>query len=103
LTERSKHPISNIDRLTITLSSDVAATIKGAIAGGDYASTTEVVREALRAWKTRRILQLHVLAALKANLDKGLTDIANRNVKDFDADRISEYGKNLLTSRSHFP
>jgi antitoxin ParD1/3/4 len=30
--------------------------------GGDYASTAEVVREALRGWKMKRALQLQELA-----------------------------------------
>jgi len=45
--------------------------VKSAIKGGDYASTSEVVREALRDWKTKRTLQLQELAALKAEIDKG--------------------------------
>ena len=94
--------MSAIERLTITLPSDMAATVKRAVAGGDYASTSEVVREALRDWKLKRSLQLQELAALKADIDKGLTDIAKGRVKDFDADRIIARGKKLLASRSRF-
>ncbi len=58
--------MADIERLTITLPSDMAAAIKGAVNGGDYASTSEVVRDALRDWKMKRALQLQELAALKA-------------------------------------
>jgi antitoxin ParD1/3/4 len=44
--------------MTITLPSDMAAVVKGAVEGSDYASSSEVVREALRDWKTKRALQL---------------------------------------------
>ncbi len=44
-----------IERLTITLPSEMAAVIKGAVEGGDYASSSEVVREALRDWKMKRV------------------------------------------------
>ena len=54
----------------------MAAVIKGAVEGGDYASSSEVVREALRDWKTKRALQLQELAALKVDIDRGLTDLA---------------------------
>jgi antitoxin ParD1/3/4 len=89
-----------IERLTITLPSDMAAVVKGAVEGGDYASTSEVVREALRDWKLKRALQLQELAALKADIDKGLADLAEGRVKNFDAARIIERGRKLLASRS---
>ena len=89
-----------VERLTITLPSDMAAAIKGAVNGGDYASTSEVVREAVRDWKMKRALQLQELAALKTDIDKGLADVAAGRVRDFDADRIIERGRTLLASRS---
>ena len=91
--------MAEIERMTITLPADMAAVVKGAVKGGDYASTSEVVREALRDWKIKRALQLQELAALKAEIDKGLADLAEGRVKDFDADRIIERGKKLLASR----
>jgi antitoxin ParD1/3/4 len=78
----------------------MAAVVKGAVEGGDYASSSEVVREALRDWKMKRALQQQELTALKAGIDKGLTDLAEGRVKDFDADRIIERGRQLLASRS---
>jgi len=92
--------MAEIERLTITLPSDMAAAIKGAVNGGDYASTSEVVREAVRDWKMKRALQLQELAALKAEIDRGLADVAEGRVQDFDADRIIERGRKLLASRS---
>ena len=92
--------MAGIERLTITLPSDMAALVKGAVEGGDYASNSEVVREALRDWKMKRALQLQELTALTADIEKGLTDLAEGRVKDFDADRIIERGRKLLAGRS---
>jgi antitoxin ParD1/3/4 len=92
--------MAEIERMTITLPADMAAVVKSAVKDGDYASTSEVVREALRDWKTKRALQLQQLAALKAEIDKGLADFAEGRVRDFDADRIIERGRKLLASRS---
>ena len=92
--------MAEIERLTITLPSDMAAVVKGAVEGGDYASNSEVVREALRDWKMKRAMQLQELAALKAEIDRGLADVAAGRVRDFDADRIIERGRKLLASRS---
>ena len=92
--------MSTIERMTITMPADMAAVVKGAVEGGDYASTSEVIREALRDWKSKRAIQLHELEALKADIDKGLADVAAGRVKDFDADRIVERGRKLLAARS---
>ena len=40
-----------IERLTITLPYEMSAAVKDAVASGDYASVSEVVRDALRDWK----------------------------------------------------
>ena len=40
--------MAELERLTITMPSDLAAVVKTAVTEGDYASTSEVVREALR-------------------------------------------------------
>lgn len=92
--------MAEIERMTITLPSDMAAVVKEAVAGGDYASSSEVVREALRDWKTKRALQLQELAALQADIDRGLADLAQGRVKDFDTARIIERGRKLLAGRS---
>jgi antitoxin ParD1/3/4 len=92
--------MGEIERLTVTLPAEMTAVIKDAVATGDYASTSEVVREAVRDWKLKRALQLHELAALKADIDKGLADVVAGRVKKFDAGRIIERGKKLLAARS---
>lgn len=91
--------MAEIERMTITLPSDMAAVVKGAVEGGDYASSSEVVREALRDWKTKRALQLQELASLKADIDRGLADLAEGRVQDFDSNRIIERGRKLLAGR----
>jgi len=92
--------MAEIERLTITLPTDMAAVVKSAVADGDYASTSEVIREAIRDWKIKRALQLQELAALKADIDKGLADVVAGRVKKFDADSIIARGRKLLASRS---
>jgi Arc/MetJ-type ribon-helix-helix transcriptional regulator len=46
--------MADIERLTITLPSDMATLVKGAVSDGDYASSSEVIRETLRDWKIKR-------------------------------------------------
>ena len=40
-----------MERMTITLTEDQAERIKAVVAKGDYASHSEVIREALRDWE----------------------------------------------------
>ena len=46
--------MSSIEKVSIALPSDMLAMVKQAVEGGDYASSSEVVREALREWKDRK-------------------------------------------------
>lgn len=80
--------MSAIERLTITLPADMAGIVKGAVEGGDYASTSEVIREALRDWKLKREFQAHRLAQLKADIDHGMADVTDGRLADLDPERI---------------
>ena len=88
--------MSSLERLTITMPADMAAVVKAAVEGGDYASTSEVVREALREWKVRRAVQSQELVALQADLEQGLADMAAGRVTDFDPKKLIARGRKLL-------
>ena len=92
--------MAEVERLTITLPPEMAAVVRQAVETGDYASSSEVIRAALRDWKLKRALQIEELAALKTDIDKGLADIAAGRVKDLDVDRIIARGRKLLADRS---
>ncbi len=88
--------MADIERLTITLPAEMVASVKSAVEVGEYASSSEVVREALRDWKVKRALQLRELNSLKADIDRGLADLAEGRVQDFDVARVIERGRKLL-------
>jgi antitoxin ParD1/3/4 len=92
--------MAGIERLTITLPTDMAGLVKGVVEGGDYASSSEVIREALRDWKLKRELRLHQVAELKADIDRGLADVAEGRLAKFDTKRIIARGRKLLPDRS---
>ena len=92
--------MAEIERLTVTMPAELAGVIKEAVADGDYASTSEVVREAVRDWKSKRALQRRELAALKTDIAKGMADVAAGRTKSLDARRIVERGKKQLSGRS---
>ncbi|MEM9343431.1 MAG: type II toxin-antitoxin system ParD family antitoxin [Pseudomonadota bacterium] len=64
-----------VERMTITMPSEMADALRETVAGGEYASTSEVVREALREWvrsrdEERRDLET-LRSAIKAGLESG--------------------------------
>ena len=90
--------MTELERLTITLTPELADTIKAAINEGDYASASEVIREALREWKVRRELRHEELAALKADIDKALDEVAAGRLAEFNRERIVERARKLLAA-----
>ena len=90
---REHHALSAIERLTVTLPAEMAAMLKSAVQGGDYASSSEVVREALRDWKMKKALQNRALDELREDIDIGLADLAGGRLVDPDIDRIMQLGR----------
>lgn len=93
-------PLAGIERLSIALPSEMAAAVKEAVDAGDYESTDEVIRSALRDWALKRTLGLDEVRSLKADLAAGLADLAAGKVKSFERDRIVEQGRKRLAARS---
>jgi antitoxin ParD1/3/4 len=46
--------MATVEKLSIALTPELTADIRDAVATGEYASTSEVIRDALRAWKQVR-------------------------------------------------
>jgi antitoxin ParD1/3/4 len=60
------------ERITITMPAEMAEILRQAVAGGEYASTSEVVREALRDWSRNRDAERRDLEALRKAIRAGL-------------------------------
>lgn len=57
--------MSAIERMTITVPPEMAASLRETVAGGEYASTSEVVREALRERARHRDAERRDLETLR--------------------------------------
>ena len=53
------------ERMTITMPTEMAEILRETVAGGEYASTSEVVRQALRDWMRNRDAERRDLEALR--------------------------------------
>ena len=45
----------NVEKLSIALTPEMAALVRKAVESGEYASSSEVIREALREWNRKRL------------------------------------------------
>jgi antitoxin ParD1/3/4 len=64
--------MGHVDKRSITLSPDLATAVDEAVAAGEYASASEVIRDALRDWKEKRDLLGYTLEELRALWDEGI-------------------------------
>ena len=88
--------MSNIERITITLTAEMAEAVRMAVQAGEYASSSEIIREALRDWRHKRALQEQELQELRTKVQQGLSDIEEGRVRDFDSERIIRKGEKQL-------
>jgi antitoxin ParD1/3/4 len=77
--------MAEIERVTVALPSPMADSMRAAVDSGEYATTSEVIRDALRLWEARRELRAREIASLKSAWDKGK---ASGSPKRLDIDAI---------------
>lgn len=66
--------MSNAAKVSITLPPEMLQLIQKKVRSGAYASTSEVVREAMRDWQRREEERERRFAALDASITRGLAD-----------------------------
>jgi antitoxin ParD1/3/4 len=64
--------MSNVEKVSVALTPEMAASMRQVVENGEYASASEVVREALRDWKLRRIQREQAIDELRRQWDAGL-------------------------------
>lgn len=62
----------NVEKVSIALTPEMAAAVRQAVESGEYASNSEIVREALRDWKLKRALQQQEVEELRRLWQEGL-------------------------------
>lgn len=64
--------MANVEKISIALPADMVTTIRDAVKSGEYASSSEVIREALRDWKLRRKVESLELDELRRLVQEGI-------------------------------
>ena len=89
--------MATVEKLSIALTPEFVADIRQAIATGEYASTSEVVRDALRAWKHNRQARQVVLEELGRLWREG---VDSGEGQPLDAEDIKRRGRERLAARA---
>ena len=78
-----------IERLSITLPAEMANLIRAKVEEGRYASNSEVIREALRAWQEQEQLRAHRLEDMRKKIAEADAD-PRPSLTEADVDRHFE-------------
>ena len=85
--------------LNVSLPTEMEARVREHVASGLYGSASEVVREALRLFEAYQAVQTTSLAALKADIAKGMADVQAGQVAPMDMAAIKAKGRATLKAR----
>lgn len=64
--------MSEIQKVSIALTGEQLAALKAAVEAGEYATTSEVVRDAIRDWQFKREQRQEDVRRLRALWDEGI-------------------------------
>jgi len=64
--------MSKIERVTVALPAETLESARAAVESGEYASTGEVVRDAMRLWENHWALEAQEIARLRKACEEGI-------------------------------
>jgi antitoxin ParD1/3/4 len=76
--------MADIQKVSVALTGEQLAVLKAAVETGEYATTSEIVREALRDWQFKREVRQEDIKRLRQLWDDGK---ASGKAKPFDIER----------------
>ncbi len=62
------------DEITFTMPADMSAALRASVEDGEYASTSEAIRDAIRVWQRQRVDDANRLAVIRARVRRSLDD-----------------------------
>ena len=91
--------MNNAEKVSVTMTREQMQLIRECIQAGEYATTSEVMRDAVRVWQRQRIEDAHRLGALRGRIRRSLAD-PRPDLTETEADialedAISEVNKDL--------
>lgn len=88
--------MGKVEKISVALTPELASTVREAVASGDYASTSEVMRDALRGWREVRAEREQATATLRSLIQEGLR---SGEAADLNMEEIKRSGREALAAR----
>ena len=85
----------DVQKLSIALTAEQIASLKAAVETGEYATTSEIIREAIRDWQFKRELRQEDLRRLRQLWDQGKASGASAPV---DLDQARQEARQRLAN-----
>lgn len=76
--------MANVEKISVALTPEMAAFVRDVVESGEYASNSEVIREALRDWRQKRLLQFQNIDEVRRLWQEGIDSGAGQ-YKDIEA------------------
>ena len=87
--------MSTVEKISIALPPEMVSIVRSAVATGEYASSSEVIRDALRDWTHKRTMRQHGLSELRQLWQEAMNDKAPGVSADEVLDRLERKYKLL--------
>lgn len=71
--------MGTVEKITIALTPEMAGFVRAAVDAGEYASTSEAIRDAVREWKERRDLLGYTVEELRGLVQEGIDSGPSRH------------------------
>lgn len=82
--------MATAEKISIALPPEMVHIVRGAVATGEYASSSEVIRDALRDWTYKRNLRQQGVAELRRVWQEALTDESSNISPNEVLDRLEQ-------------
>jgi antitoxin ParD1/3/4 len=92
--------MSDIHKVSIALTGEQIASLKAAVETGEYATTSEIVREAIRDWQFKHELRQEDLKRLRQLWDEGKS---SGPARPLDFNELRREARQRLTSTRKAP
>jgi antitoxin ParD1/3/4 len=87
--------MASVEKVSVALTTEQVAALKAAVNSGEYATTSEIVREAVRDWQLKRELRQEGIKRLRQMWDDG---VASGSADGVDMKKLRKEARERLGS-----
>jgi len=88
--------MGSVEKVSVALTNEQISALKAAVDAGEYATTSEIVREAVRDWQLKRELRHEDIKRLRQMWDAG---VASGSAGELDLKKLRKEARKRLESR----